>query len=155
MIFDATASFMFVASAFVIWTIVDAVRRYRVAKFQSDLQEQLINKFASGTDLADYLRSESGNHYLKSLTLDVSSPVGRIVGAVQAGVVLLFVGASLLYLANKWPGLVPMSIETGTALLILGTLTLALGVGFVVAAAVSFLLSKSLGLLVRRGSMDR
>ena len=65
----------------------------------------------------------------------------QILKGVQAGIVFIFFGAGLLRLHAWNIG------DEGP--LVFGTLALALGLGFGVAAAVSYFLSRSFGLLSR------
>jgi hypothetical protein len=71
----------------------------------------------------------------------VGAPTGRILLALQAGVVLAALGIGLLVAS----GLV--SQYATPPLRVLGTLGIALGIGFVVSAGVSYFVSSKLGLI--------
>ena len=73
--------------------------------------------------------------------IDRSTPYNQILKGVQAGIVFIFLGGGLLRLHAWNIG------DEGP--LVFGTLALALGLGFGVAAAVSYFLSRSFGLLSR------
>jgi hypothetical protein len=85
---------------------------------------------------------------LESLKVERIAPHGRIIGALQTGIILLFVGAALLLLHNR----VSVADE---GFVVFGTLISALGLGFALSAAASYYLSKSFGLLNRTASHGR
>jgi hypothetical protein len=122
------------------WMIFSTIRRYKIAKAQAEVQTKLLEKFGTGQELLAYAQTATGQQLLESLKVERISPHGRIIGAVQAGIVLLFLGGALLTLRYQL-----YAADEGFA--ILGTLSCALGAGFIVSAAASYLLSKSLGLL--------
>jgi hypothetical protein len=130
------------ACSFVLWIIFSTIRRYKIARLQADLQAKLVDKFGTTQDLIAYTGTETGRELLRSLTLEQGSPYDRIIGAVQAGIVLFFVGAALLFVRNRVSG-------GEQLLLVLGTIFATLGIGFVLAAVASYSLSKSFGLLDR------
>jgi hypothetical protein len=125
---------------FVSWIIFTTIRRYKTAKLQAGLQTKLLEKFGSGQELLAYVQSEAGKQFTESLTMEQRTPHGRILGAAQAGVILVLLGLALLFLHGRVSG-----GEGG--FLVSGTIALSLGVGFGLSAALSYFLSKSLGLL--------
>ncbi len=122
------------------WMIFSTIRRYKIAKMQAEVQLRLLDRVGSGPELLAYAQTDAGRELLESLKVERISPHGRIIGAVQAGIVFLFLGAALLILRYQIS-----NADEGFA--ILGTLSSALGVGFVLSAVASYFLSKSLGLL--------
>jgi hypothetical protein len=125
---------------FVIWTVFSTIRRYKTAQLQAGLQTKLLEKFGSGQDLLAYVQSDGGKRFLESLTMEQRTPYGRILGAAQASVVLILLALALLFLRGRVSG-------GEDAFLVFGTILLSLGVGFGLSAALSYYLSKSLGLL--------
>ena len=92
---------------------------------------------------ASLAASDSGRLFLESLTLErpePTSPHRRILNGVQAGVVLSTFGIALMYLHH-------VKVSDRAELLVFGTGALGIGVGFLIAAAVSLWISRSLGLL--------
>lgn len=122
------------------WMIFSTIRRYKIAKTQAEIQLRLLDRVGSGPELLAYAQTDTGRGLLESLKVERISPHGRIIGAVQAGIVFLFLGGGLLILRHQIAG-----ADEGFA--ILGTLSSALGAGFVLSAVASYFLSKSLGLL--------
>jgi hypothetical protein len=127
---------------FVVWMIFTTIRRYKTTKLQADIQNKLIDKFGSSQELVGYVQSEAGRQFLNSLIVEAKTPYGRILAAVQAGVLLTFFGSALLFLRSRVS-------DAQEGFLVFGTLFVTLGVGFACSAAISYFLSKSFGLLQR------
>ena len=108
--------------------------RAKQAKVQArtELHKHLLDKFASGTELAQFLETEGGKKMIEDLGTDHVSPKERALKRVVAGTVLTCLGAGFLILMYKEPDLV-----------IPGGILLALGIGFLIAAFVTLRLSKS------------
>lgn len=128
---------MFVVIA---WIIFSSVRRMISGKRITELQAKLLDRFATGQELLTYLQTEEGKRFVESASVEHSNPLGRILAAVQAGVILTLIGIALLFLRGRISG-------GEDAFLGFGTVVLALGVGFLISSGVSYALSKSMGLL--------
>jgi len=124
----------------VVWIIFATIRRYKTAKLQAGVQTKLLEKFGSSQELLAYIQSDAGKRFTESLTMEQRTPYGRILGATQAGVILILLGLALLFLRGRVSG-------GDEGFLVSGTIILSLGVGFGLSAALSFFLSKSFGLL--------
>ena len=131
---------LFGLMGFVVWTIFSTIRRYKTTKLQAGLQTKLLEKFGSGQELLAYVQSDAGKRFLESLSMEQRTPYGRILGAAQVSVILVLLSFAFLFLRGRVSG-----AEEG--FLVFGTLTLGLGVGFGLSAALSYYLSKSFGLL--------
>jgi hypothetical protein len=107
-----------------------------------------LEKVGSGQELLAYAQTETGRELLQSLKVERIAPHGRIIGALQTGIILLFVGAALLLLHSH----VSVADE---GFVVFGTLICALGLGFALSAAASYYLSKSFGLLNGAASHGR
>jgi hypothetical protein len=141
--------FAFVTLGWLAWVIFSSIRRYLLAKIQSGVQMKLLEKVDSSQTLLAYAETEPGRRFLDSLRVEqagLAMPFRRILSGVQCGVVLSAFGVGMLVLHSS--GVAPEREFT-----IFGTLTLALGIGFGVAAGASYLLSRSFGLL-QHGSND-
>jgi len=125
--------------ASIAWIIFSTIRRYKIAKLQAEVQNKLLDKMASGEELLAYAQTEVGKAMLESLKVERISPHGKIIGALQAGIVMTVVGVAVLFLRAQIP-----DVEKG--FLVVGTLITALGIGFGISAAASYYLSKSFGL---------
>ena len=127
------------------WVIFSTFRRYKIAKLQADVQSRLLERVGSGQDLLAYTQTDAGKHMLESLQVErvVSQvPYGKILGALQAGIVLFCFGSAMLWLRGHVS--TPQSSDGFT---VLGALAIALGLGFGFSAAASYFLSRSWGLL--------
>ncbi len=129
-------------------TFIDARRWNRMAKVQTEVHTKLLDRFTGNEDLMAYIQSPAGSKFLESspIRIDpapkgIGAPTGRILLALQAGVVLAALGIGLLVAS----GLV--SQYATPPLRVLGTLGIALGIGFAVSAAVSYFVSSKLGLI--------
>lgn len=138
------------AMLWVFRTLLENRRWSRIAKTQTEAHTKLLEKFASNQELAAYMQTEAGRRFLESAPIPVdieprgriSAPLGRILWSAQAGVILAMAGIGLLVVRSRVPG-------SEQPLLVFGALTLMLGVGFVLSAGVSYLMSRRLGLLDR------
>jgi hypothetical protein len=95
-----------------------------------------------------YIATPAGSKFLQSapISLDtgtrsMGAPLSRIMWSLQAGLVLCAAGCGLMLASGR------MTDDDYLPLEIMGILAVALGVGFAVSAAVSFLLSHKMGLL--------
>lgn len=135
------AAFIFMmASAWIVWVISGNRRRQRVAEIQKEMHMKLFEKFGTSQELLDYLKSDAGRRFLDSATIEHGRPTGRILGSVQTGLTLLLMGLGLLFLHGR------LSQSWSDDTLVFGVLAVALGIGFLLSAGVSYWLSKSWGL---------
>jgi ABC-type multidrug transport system fused ATPase/permease subunit len=128
-------------------TLIEHRRWSRISKVQADVHNKLMDRFTANEDLLAYIQTPAGKRFLESapISLDgapraVSAPVGRILWSVQVGLVLAAAGFGLQYVSR--------SIEKTVAqpLFAMGVLAISIGIGFVVSAIVSYVLSRRLGL---------
>jgi hypothetical protein len=129
-------------------TLIDYRRWNRLAKVQTDVHTKLLDRFTANEDLLAYIQSPAGSKFLQSspITLDagsrsVGAPLGRILWSVQGGIVLMAAGIGLQVMGNRISG------EAAQPLNALGVLGIALGLGFLLSAIISFMISHRLGLL--------
>jgi hypothetical protein len=132
-------------AGWVTWVVADNVRRARTSRIRAEVQTKLLDRFGNSQELLAYLQTEAGKQFLESSTPDPApNPFSRILIALQAGVILLLFGLSLLLLRTT-----QTDTDTLQALLFLGTPTSAIGLGFIGAGTLSYLLSKNWGLFDR------
>ncbi len=127
----------------VIRTIVTNSRLKHMAKVQADMQARLLEKFGSSEEVLRYLQSPAGQRFVESATLERANPYGRILGSLQTGILLTLAGIALLYLSRT----AILGSEGAEGFTLLGTLALALGIGFLISAALAHRLSKAWGLM--------
>jgi hypothetical protein len=122
-----------------IWSLAYNVRRGWIAKRQAEVHLRLLDRLGNGPEVLNYLQTPAGQQLLDAVGVERGSLVARIMGSVQAGLILVLLGLSLL--------LVRVFVADGGALLIMGVPAIAIGAGFLGSAAFSFRLSRSLGLI--------
>jgi hypothetical protein len=139
------------AFGLLIWlvrTLIDYRRWSRLAKVQADVHAKLLDRFTANDDLVAYIQSPAGKKFLESapIKLDagprpLSAPLGRILWSVQGGLVLAAAGVGLQLMGGRFGS------EAAQPLRALGLLAVALGVGFLISAIISYVISRRLGLL--------
>ena len=132
--------------AWFVWVIFSTFRRYKIAKLQAEVQSRLLERVGSGQDLLAYAQTDAGKQLLESLQVErtVSQvPYGKILGALQAGIVLFCFGIAMVWLR----GHLSTNTQGADGFTVLGAISIALGVGFGISAATSYFLSRSFGLL--------
>jgi len=142
------------AFIWIIRTLLDYRRWLRVTRVQAEVHGKLLDRFASNEDLLSYIQTPAGRKFLESapIPLDadtaraVSAPINRILWSVQLGVIIAAGSLGLLYISGR------EIQEIGRPLFAMGSIGLAVGVGFVVSALVSYLLSRRLGLVADRSA---
>ncbi|MEW5982017.1 MAG: hypothetical protein AB1806_06565 [Acidobacteriota bacterium] len=144
-------SVFLVVTGVVIWlirTIIETRRWNRVSKTQSDVHTKLLERFTSNEDLLAYIQTPVGRRFLESGPAPVAgdapplgAPYSRILWSMQAGVVLAVAALGLLFLSWR------LEEEVGAFFLVIGAVTLALGVGFLASSVAAFGVSRRLGLL--------
>jgi hypothetical protein len=144
----------FVAAALsIIWVVrylVEHRRWLRATRIQSDAHNKLLERFASGPELAAYMESPAGARFLAAAPLALEStakrspgaPFSRILWSAQAGVVLIAAGIGFLLIQRRM-----VYDEVQQMIGAWGTLAIAVGVGFLISGAMSYVLSSKMGLL--------
>ncbi len=129
---------VFSTISFITWTIFSSVRRYKMARVQADVQTVLLARFDSAQNMAAYVETEAGKKFLSGLAFEREGPLAPMLDCVRWGIVIMFLGGALCILRTM--GAVDSDV------IVPGVLALALGVGFEVAAFVSWYLYRSMGL---------
>jgi len=113
----------------VLYILATALRRRQ----RNQMQQHVLDKFASAKDFADFVQSPAGQKYAASFADTTTSSQGAILNSVRAGVVLFFIGMGFA-LTNIG--------HENNFLLRIGTLFGAVGLGFLISAAISLWLVK-------------
>ncbi len=120
----------------------------RIFKLQSEVHGRLIDKFSSSQELALYMGTEAGRRFLEAAPIPVGfepeqrvpNAVARVLTPLQIGIVLCLLGAGFFLLRHTTP-------DTVIPMLILGTVALMPGIGFIISAGVTWVLAARLGLM--------
>jgi hypothetical protein len=124
----------------------------RIFKLQTDVHGRLIERFGTSQEVLTYMGTDAGKRFLEATPIAVGferqppvpSPVARVLTPLQIGVVMTLLGAGLLYLRNSVP-------DGGRALLVIGTVVLMPGLGFIISAGITWVLARHLGLMPDSG----
>jgi hypothetical protein len=117
----------------------------RMFKVQTDISNKLLDKFSSNEELLNYVRSGVGKRFLESVSIPINArstanaAMSRVLTPLQVGVVVLMVGAGFLCLHFYFPD--------EASLVILGTLGVVLGLGFIVSGGLGWALARHFRLL--------
>jgi hypothetical protein len=136
----------------VLWlirTVLNHRRWLRVYRTQLELQSKMVDRFPNSEELIAYLRSATTTPAMVEPQPSVTwpkmalpgTPVNRVLWSVQAGLVLSALAVGLILVSR---GVLP---EVGEVFYSIGVLVLATGIGFVLSAVASYVLSQRLGIL--------
>ena len=139
----------------VLWltqVLLENRRWNRIFKLQSDVHGKLIERFGTSQEVLTYMNTDAGKRFLEATPIAVGlergtpvpSPVARVLTPLQVGIVLALLGVGLISLRHSIPG--------GDApLLLVGTVMLMPGLGFIISAGVTWVLARHLGLMPQTG----
>ncbi|HEX6158616.1 MAG TPA: hypothetical protein VF111_00525, partial [Thermoanaerobaculia bacterium] len=144
-------------TAVLVWitrTLVQHRRWSRLSKVQAEVHNKLMDRFGTNEELLQYINSPAGARFLETapLSTDVAqqsgSPANRILWSLQAGLVIGMAGVGLRFVVPN------VHNDVAQPLYAFGTLAVAVGIGFILSALVSFLLSRRLGLWTTARNAD-
>jgi hypothetical protein len=149
------AFFLFFMAALTVAThigrsILEHRRWMHATKIQTEAHTKLVDRLASNEELMAYVQSPAGQRFLTSAPMAIEPdlraanyavPYGRILTAAQIGVVAACGGLGLWIAKDR------VIEEVAQLLHVISILGIALGLGFVLSALMSYGLSRQLGLL--------
>jgi hypothetical protein len=120
----------------------------RIFKLQTDVHGKLIERFGTSQEVLTYMGTEAGKRFLEATPIavgferqeSVPSSVARVLTPLQIGVVMTLLGLGLILVRYSIP-------DAAAALLVLGTIVLMPGLGFIISAAITWGLARRLGLM--------
>ena len=131
----------FLAGAWGFKVLVNAMQiRYQLKRHYG-VQDKLVDKLGGSSDVIEYLRSDAAQKTLTISAPDRTNPYGRVLSALQAGVVLSLLAIGFLVLRGF------IEQEAVEAFTVIGVLGLCLGLGFIGSAAAAYVFSKRWGLI--------
>jgi hypothetical protein len=129
----------YLAAILGIW-IVSRARSQR-AEIHAQVQQKLIERFQSAPELIEFLQSAPGQKFVTGIdAVPRMMTRERILGGVSKSIIFATVGIALLLLCIN-PDI------RNEFLLFVGGLTVAIGVGYLIATFVSLKLGRSMGLI--------
>jgi len=138
---------MFATIGWVVYLAAEMNKRQRRMKAQAELHGRLLDKF-SAREVVEFLQTPGGAHFVDSVSSDRLEPASGILSSVHRGIILavLAIGCLGLTLPYGW---------RDNPLLVIGVILLCLGIGFLLSAAVSHRLLRTLGLTERTGNTQQ
>lgn len=130
--------------------IVEYRRWSRISKVNAEVHNKILDRFASNEELLAYIDSPAGRRFLEATPIapsagaqprSVGAPFARILWSVQLGILLMFLAAGLYIISGR------VVEEIQQVMLGLSVIGFCLGLGFVLSAGASYVLSRRLGLL--------
>jgi len=133
---------LFGALIWLIRAFLENRRWSRVFKLQSEVHGRLIDKFGSSQELAAYMETEAGKRFLEAAPIAVGfepekripNAIARVLLPLQIGIVLVLLGLGCYLLRSA-------STELNISMLVLGTLALMPGLGFIISAGMTWVLA--------------
>ena len=132
--------------------VLAAIDRWRRDKHRLELQKTILERVGSVKDLGEFLTTAQGERFLGTLAPPQFRPQLRTVSAVGTGIVFLVVGMFLMFALHTTFFGVPVSGTPPPPLLMGVLLLVAIGVGMLVSAVISFFVARRLGLDGSRGN---
>lgn len=135
-----------IAAVVIVAMCVLYLERSRREKHRVELQKAILERVGSVKDFAEFLTTEQGERFLRSLApAQFTSPKRRSLTAVKFGINVLTVGLFLnVALHSNFFG--SFGEKTPPRPLLMGALLLvATGTGLLLSAAVSFVIARALG----------
>jgi len=133
----------FLVVGWIVYTIVEGLRQRARTQTFSEFYSRLLDRMPSPKEFSDFLQTRGGQRFLDTLQVERGHPIDRVLRAVQAGLVMLFLGLGFVAASSQaqW--------DDHASLRVTGIIFMALGVGFLLSATASFSITKSLGMLKR------
>ena len=132
---------LFVFGGWLVWSILDWLKMWH----KSQLQKKILEKFTTVQEFNEFIQSEEGHKFLNILSLNDSAPRQKILSSLSKGVIIAFVGISLILIGQIFTG-------ESQYFLAAGVILIALGVGFLVSTFISYTLSKKWGIIEKDNS---
>jgi hypothetical protein len=134
----------------IIWLVrafIQHRRWLKASQVQAEVHTKLMERMTTNEELLAYVQSPAGRRFLEATPVrpeadspSFSAPVGSIIWSLMAGVVLTVLGIGFRYAGNF------VKDDAHDAIIVVGVIILSLGVGFIIASLMAFVLSSRLGL---------
>ncbi|HEY5610539.1 MAG TPA: hypothetical protein VIL97_04985 [Thermoanaerobaculia bacterium] len=131
----------FIMVGWIVW--VGAKKEQARVDSIAALQSRTLDKFGSSPEFVEFLKSNEGKLYLNAFRALPKHPMRRMIGTISTGIVMVVLAFGLFAIGFLIPSEVPWEEPP----MILGIISLFLGTGLIIAATVSYKLSKAMGLL--------
>ena len=137
---------LFFMIGFIVWTVVDGYRRRQQTRVYTEFHSKLLDRIGSAKEFGEFFSTDAGDRFLSALSSsDAAAPQLRILRSLQTGLVLLALGIGLFILTDQRN----FALDAMDGLIVTATAATAIGAALVVSTAMSYLLSKRMGLIDR------
>jgi hypothetical protein len=139
-----------VIAGIVVWlirTVIEHRRWSRATQTQTEMFRKVFDRFGTNEELLAYLQSDAGRRIAEAVSLPVDpghslgAPLQRILWTVQIGIVSFMLGLGLQLVSWRVP------VEVGTALSAMAIIIIFIGIGFIVSAVASNILTRRFGVM--------
>jgi hypothetical protein len=137
-----------------VWLVRAVIQHRRWLKssqVQADVHSKLMDRMTTNEELLAYIQSPAGRRFLEAVpprpepdSPAFGAPIGPILWSMMAGIVFATVGAGFRVAAGT------IGDDVQKAFTVVGVILVSLGVGFLVAAIMAFVVSSRLGLFPAR-----
>lgn len=139
----------------VVKAVITHRRWIKASQVQADVHSKLMDRMTTNEELLAYIQSPAGRRFLEAAPIRpepdspvTSAPIGPIIWSMMAGIVLATVGAGFRVAAGT------IADDVQRAFTVVGIILLALGIGFLLASVMAFMVSSRLGLFPARPAPD-
>ena len=133
---------MIITAAWIISLIIAAFRHRATLRAQAEFHNRMLDKFSSAAEFTEYLKSEAGRNFFENLGSEPATPMTRILSSVQRGIILTLLGLGF-FLTRFVIG----TADSYSIMIIIATVLIMLGIGFLISSVISHRLAKSWGLI--------
>jgi hypothetical protein len=136
---------LFISAAYMIISIVNSIRRSKRDRYTAEVSAKVVEKLGTGPDMMAFVNSDAYKNLLGGEPVDHRGAYAtRILNTLQGGMVLLFAGGGMFFVATF------VGDRDGVAFLrVTGGILVAVGIGLAVSAGWSYALLKRWGLLLQ------
>jgi hypothetical protein len=134
---------IFSTIGWVVYILAESYRRKQRLKMVTDLHTRILDRMGSTAEFAQFLQTEGGQQFIDTLSVERTHPAEKIARALQTGIIFTAVGVGFVIVRPS------VDLEAEAGFTVLSALLLSLGVGFLLSAISSWMLSRSFGLFDR------
>jgi hypothetical protein len=126
-------------------------RWMKASQVQAEVHSKMMDRMSTNEELLAYIQSPAGRRFLEAAPIQpeadgpaLRAPIGPIIWSMMAGIVLSTVGAGFRVAGST------IGDEVQQAFNVVGVIILALGIGFMIASLMAYVVSSRLGLFPER-----
>lgn len=133
---------MTIGAAWVLSLIIQSFRQRALLRAQTEFHNKMLEKFGTAEEFTAYLQSDAGKSFFDNLLKEPSTPLSKILGSIQKGAILTLLGLGFFIINNIFD-----TLDSRNIMLVIATVSMTIGIGFLVSSLISYRLAKSWGLI--------